>query len=104
MSQQEVRRAARKAVIERQIQVRRERGAAERRYSELGVEVAVALGQRDDAIARFEGAAAEALHQLTRVEGLSQEAACTWAGDLTVSEARRILRTLPRDSSTAEGV
>lgn len=97
MSQQEIRREAKRAASEHQIRLRRERDQAERRYSQLGVEVAVGLGQRDEAITRFERQSAEALNQLTHNEGLNLSAACLWSGGLALTEGRRLLRTYRSD-------
>jgi len=64
------------------VQNQRERAEAEKRRSELGVEVVVALGERDAARGRHERSAGAALVALTRDEGLTITEACEWAGDL----------------------
>lgn len=97
MSQQEIRRQARRELRERQIRIRRERDEKDHRCSELGVSAVVALGQRDEAVAQFERDAAHALARLLQVEGLSLPEACEWAGDIQQVEARRLLRTYPQD-------
>ena len=88
---QSVRQVARQA-LEAQAKRRRQRVGAERRRSALGVDVVVALTERDAAVQRYERAAAAALVSLTSTEGLTIAEACEWAGDLAVTEAKRLLR------------
>ena len=89
---QSVRQTARKAALATQAKRRRERAQAERRWSALGIEVAVALTERDAAIERLERAAGTALVKLTRDEDLTLAEACEWADNLPTAEARRLLR------------
>lgn len=89
---QSVRQVARRQALEAQAMRRRQRAEAERRRSALGVDVVVALTERDAAVRRYERAAAAALVSLTNTEGLTIADACEWAGDLAVAEAKRLLR------------
>ena len=89
---QSVRQIARRQALEAQSKRRRERDEAERRMSALGVDVVVALTERDAAVARLERAAGEALGKLTRDEQLTINEACEWAGELSVAEAKRLRR------------
>ena len=59
-----VRQEARARALAAQAERRRERQEAEKRRSALGVDVAVALGERDAAVARLEIAAGSALESL----------------------------------------
>ncbi len=87
-----VRQAARRQALETQAKRRRERAEAERRRSALGVDVVVALGERDAAVDRYERVAGESLGRLTRDEQLTINEACEWAGNLPVAEAKRLRR------------
>ena len=89
---QSLRQAARRAALETQAKRRRERAEAERRWSALGVNVAVTLTERDAAVQRYERAVGAALVKLTRDEGLTLSSACGWADNLPTAEARRLLR------------
>ena len=89
---QSVRQTARKSALETQAKRRRERAEAERRWSALGIDVAVALTERDAAVDRLERAAGTALLKLTREEGLTLPSACEWADNLPTAEAKRLLR------------
>ena len=89
---QSVRQIARRQALEVQSKRRRERDEAERRISALGVDVVVALTERDAAVARLERVAGKALGKLTRDEQLTINEACEWAGDLPVAEAKRLRR------------
>lgn len=96
---QSVRQEARRRALDHQSRRRRERAEAEKRRSKLGVEIAVALGERDDAVARLERVAGEGLLRLTRDEGLTIAEAMEWVEGLTATEARR-LRGAAEDSVT----
>lgn len=87
-----VRQVARRQALEAQAKRRRERAEIERRCSALGVEVVVALTERDAAVERYERGAGVALAALMNSEGLTIADACEWAGDLTVAEAKRLRR------------
>lgn len=92
-----VRQQARARALAKQEERRRERVAADRRKSTLGVEVSVALGERDEAVCRYEREAGQALLRLTRDEGVSLAELDEWVPDLSASEARR-LKALADDS------
>ena len=94
---QSVRQGARRRALEAQAVRRREQVEVERRRSALGVDVVVALSERDAAIARWERLAGEALVKLTRDERLTLRDACEWAGDLTLAEAKRLRRLADED-------
>lgn len=98
---QSVRQAARRQALEAQARRRRERAGAEKRRLALGVDVVVALGERDAAVERHERAAGAALVALTRNEGMTITEACEWAGDLTAAEAKRLRRLAETDPSDA---
>ena len=89
---QSVRQIARRQALEAQSKRRRERDEAERRMSDLGVDVVVALTGRDAAVVRFERVAGAPLVKLTRDEQLTINEACAWAGDMPVAEAKRLRR------------
>ena len=93
---QSVRQTARKSALATQAKRRRERAEAERRCSALGIDVAVALTERDAAVDRLERAAGAALVKLTRDEGLTLSSACEWADNLPTVEAKRLLRLVDR--------
>ena len=89
---QSVRQTARKSALATQAKRRRERAQAECRWSALGIDVAVALTERDAAIERRKRAAGAALLKLTCDEGLTLAEACEWADNLPTVEGRRLLR------------
>ena len=89
---QSVRQTARKSALASQAKRRSERAEAERRWSALGVDVAVALTERDAAVERLERAAGAALLKLTGDEGLTLSVTCEWADNLPTAEAKRLLR------------
>lgn len=91
MPVQSVRAAARRAALEAQQRLRVERAAREKRVSDLGVAVSVALAQRDEWVTRCERAAGEALRTMTAQEGLSLRAAAAWCGrGMSAREAARL--------------
>ena len=89
---QSIRQTARMSALETQAKRRRERAEAERRWSALGVDVAVALTERDAAVDRLERAAGAALVKLTGDECLTLPSACERADNLPTAEAKRLLR------------
>jgi hypothetical protein len=91
---QSVRQAARRRAREAQALRRKESAATERRRASLGIEIVGALTDRDEAVARFERVAAQALSRLLQEERLSLADACEWVDGLSVSEARRLHRLL----------
>ena len=100
---QSVRQIARRQALEAQAKRRQERAEVERRCSALGVDVVVALTERDAAVERYERAAGAALAELTGTEGLTLAEACAWSGDMTVAEAKRLRRLATGDSEGVEG-
>ncbi|MGL5858784.1 MAG: hypothetical protein ACRC35_10360 [Angustibacter sp.] len=91
VSKQSARQLARRAALDRQAKVREERVERESRLSARGVEVTIALAERDERVARCEQRAGEALHQMTAVEGLSVDEAIDWCGEgLSRREAVRL--------------
>lgn len=101
---QSIRQVARRQTLDAQAKRRQERVEAEKRRSALGVEVAVALAARDDAVRRYEVEAGRALATLTGAEGLTIAEACEWAGNVTPAEAKRLVGVASDGSEGAEGV
>jgi hypothetical protein len=81
LGKQGVRQTARRAALDAQARMREQRVAREKRFSARGVEVVVALGERDEVVRRYEQRAGEALLQMTAVEGLSVAEAIQWCGE-----------------------
>ena len=106
VSKQSARQLARRAALDAQSKMRERRVEREKRLSARGVEVMVALGERDEMVRRCEQRAGEALHQMTAVEGLGLDEAIQWCGrGLSRREAARLC-ALARDevlSSRAAG-
>src|SRR5215211_6779755 len=101
MGQQSVRQAARKTALDVRAARREARAQRERRLDTLTVEVHIALGERDVAVAAFERRAGQALHAMTGDEGLTLREAVEWCGaGLTIREASRLrlmaAETIPR--------
>ena len=93
MGQQWVRQAARKTAFDVRAARREARAQRERRLDTLTVEVHVALGERDAAVAAIERRVGQALHAMTTVEGLTLREAVDWCGaGLTLREATRLRR------------
>jgi hypothetical protein len=98
MSQQSVRRSARRSALDAQAVLRKQRADRERRLHGLAVTVLIALGERDTAVRDTERRAGQALQTMTEDEGLSVREAAEWCGSgaLTVREVSR-LRQLAQD-------
>jgi hypothetical protein len=98
MSQQSVRQAARRAALDAQAVLRKERADRERRLEVLAVAVLTALGERDALVRDAERRAGQVLRTMTGDEGLSVREAVEWCGSggLTVREVTR-LRQLGHD-------
>lgn len=93
---QSTRQAARRAALEAQSAVRREREARDRRCAALGLQVAIALREGAAAAAAHEQRAAAALRALVDDERLTMAEALAWcAGTLTPREAARLRRLPP---------
>ena len=91
VGKQSARQVARRAALDAQAKVRAQRVEREKRVSALGVQVMVALGERDDVVARCERRAGEALRAMTEDEGLGLGEAVQWCGDgMTRREATRL--------------
>ncbi|WP_162801916.1 hypothetical protein [Ornithinimicrobium murale] len=103
MANQRVRQLARRRVREAQAQALSDRRARERRWSDLGVAVVVALAERDQAVLAHERAAGEALRELTEDEGVTLREAVTWCGEgLSVREAGRLRGLSCGDDSSGD--
>jgi hypothetical protein len=93
MSQQSVRQAARRSVLDAQAVLRKERADRERRLEALAVAVLTALAERDALVRDAERRAGQALRTMTDDEGLSVREAVNWCGSgITVREITRLLR------------
>jgi hypothetical protein len=91
MGQQSVRQAARKTALDVPAARRVARAQRERRLDALAVELHVALGERDAAVAAIERRAGQALRAMTGDEGLTLREAVDWCGaGLTIREASRL--------------
>lgn len=101
---QSARQAARRAALDAQSKMRTERIDREKRLSALGVTVTVALGERDEAIARCEQRARDALRAMVEQEGLSLREAADWCGPgLSRREATRLRRSDAGGENAPEG-
>src|SRR5215207_9326949 len=97
MSQQSVRRAARRSASDAQAVLRKERADRERRLEGLAVAVLTAICERDSLVRDAERRAAQALRLMTDQEGLSIRDVVEWCGGaITRREATR-LRQLVND-------
>jgi hypothetical protein len=102
MTQQSVKQAARRAALDAQAVLRRERADRERRIEALAVAVLTAIGERDRAVRDAERRAGEALRTMTDDEGLSVRAAADWCGNaVTMREVTRLRRLAPDTPSGA---
>lgn len=99
MSRREDWSRARRTTLAGQSTLRAERKAKDDRCSALGVQVVIALQERDALVAQCEQRAGEALAQLVDAEGLTTTDAVRWcAGQVSVAEAAR-LRRLAKSAS-----
>ena len=96
-----VRQEARARALAAQAEKRRERQEAERRRSALGVDVAVALGERDAAVARLEVVAGSALERLVEREGVAEADLQEWIPDVPPAEIRRLRKVAAAASTTS---
>jgi hypothetical protein len=102
MTQQSVRQAARRAALDAQAVLRKQRADRERRLEVLAVEVLTALGERDGAVWDAERRAGEALQTMTDDEGLSAREAADCCGNaVTMREVTRLRRLTPDTPSGA---
>jgi hypothetical protein len=96
MNQQSVRQAARRAALDAQAVLRKERADRERRLEGLAVAVLTAIGERDRAVWDAERRAGEALRTMTGDEGPSVRGAAEWCGKaVTMREVTRLRRLAP---------
>lgn len=101
MGQAAVRQEARKSVIEAQNAMKAERDEREKRLSALGIDVVVALRERDAAVQRCELQSARALHKML-AEGLNLKEALQWCGpQITRREAGRLIKLAEESDSTS---
>lgn len=100
MGRRSVSQALRRADLQGQSRSARSKAKAERRRAALGEQIALALAERDRAVAKWEIRAGRALERLSRGEGLSLRDACSWCEGLTFAEARRLRMTA--SSATAD--
>lgn len=92
MGQAAVRQEARKSVLEAQAEMKAERDKREKRLSGLGVDVVVALRERDAAVLRCELQSGRALRKMLD-EGLSMKEALQWCGpEVGRREAGRLIK------------
>ncbi len=91
VGKQSARQVARRAALDAQAKMRAQRVEREKRLSALGVQVMVALGERDQMVARCDRRAGEALRGMTEDEGMGLAEAVQWCGEgMTRREASRL--------------
>lgn len=101
---QSVRQTARRAALDAQAKIRAERVERDTRLSALGVTVMIAIGERDQQVARYEKRAGSALATMTEREGLTLSQAVAWCGlDLSTREAARLRRLGETDDESQGG-
>ena len=101
---QSVRQTARRAALDAQAQIRAERVERDKRLSALGVTILVALGERDQQVARHEERAGAAIQTMIKREGLTLSQAVAWCGpDLTRREAARLRRLSETENGSQDG-
>ena len=102
MGQAAVRQEARKSVLEAQAEMKAERDKREKRLSGLGVDVVVALRERDAAVLRCELQSGRALRKMLD-EGLSMKEALQWCGpEVGRREAGRLIKQAEQAKQTEE--
>jgi hypothetical protein len=93
MSQQSIRQAARRSVLDAQAVLRTQRADRERRLETLVMALLTALAERDALIREAEQRASEALRMMTVDEGLSLREAVDWCGGrISLRGITRLLR------------
>lgn len=103
MGQAAVRQEARKSVLEAQAEMKAERDKREKRLSGLGVDVVVALRERDAAVLRCELQSGRALRKMLD-EGLSMKEALQWCGpEVGRREAGRLIKQAEESAQQGEG-
>lgn len=104
VGKQSARQVARRAALDAQAKMRAQRVERDNRLSALGVLVMMALGERDEMVARCERRAGQALRGMTTEEGLGLAEAVQWcAQGMTRREASR-MRALADGESTSQPV
>lgn len=102
VGQAAVRQEARRSVLEAQAEMKAERDKREKRLSGLGVDVVVALRERDAAVRRCELQSGRALQKILD-EGLSMKEALQWCGpEIGRREAGRLIK-LVEDAEPSPG-
>lgn len=99
-----VRQEARAKAMSEQAALRRKRRDAERRKSALGVQVAVALEERDAAVSKHELEAGTALQALVTEEGVSPTSISDWVPGVSTSEMKRLRRLAGRPGDSSESL
>lgn len=103
MGQAAVRQEARKSVLEAQAEMKAERDKREKRLSGLGVDVVVALRERDAAVQRCELQSGRALQKMLD-EGLSMKEAMQWCGpEVGRREAGRLIKLTEEADASPQG-
>ena len=98
-----MRQEARKSVLEAQAEMKAERDKREKRLSGLGVDVVVALRERDAAVLRCELQSGRALRKMLD-EGLSMKEALQWCGpEVGRREAGRLIKQAEESPQQGEG-
>ena len=93
MGHQSIRQEARRAALDAQSKMRRERAEREKKLEFLAVRVLVAIRERDGAVLEADRRAGKALREMTEDEGLSVREAVEWCGgEITTREATRLRR------------
>lgn len=98
-----MRQEARKSVLEAQAEMKAERDKREKRLSGLGVDVVVALRERDAAVQRCELQSGRALQKMLD-EGLSMKEAMQWCGpEVGRREAGRLIKLTEEADASPQG-
>lgn len=98
---QTVRHAARRAAQDAHAKLRAERQERDKRLAGIAMDVLVALGERDAAVAKYEQRAGAALRQLLDDENLTVAEVRQWCGPgLTRQEIARLRRSLSSGTGT----
>ena len=94
---QTVRQAARRAAQDAQAKLRAERQERDKRLAGIAMDVLVALGERDAAVAKFEHRAGVGLRRLLEDERLTVAEAVQWCGPMLTRQEIARLRRLGGD-------
>jgi hypothetical protein len=100
VTRQSVRQDARRAALDAQVKRRRERAEREKRLEELGVQVLVAVREREALVADCDRRAGEALRSMVDAEGVTMREAVEWCADeISMREATRLRRIVDEAKS-----